>query len=168
MSEQSLMVIMAVFVFVAAVALVIQAGMLFGIFKASRAIQQDVDRITPKMEALMESSRVTIEESRTQITEVTTKANEILDSARKQMARVDDLMADATQRTRRQMDHAEMILDDAMDRAQKTISSVHGGVMRPIREMNAVVAGLRAALQFLTRARGPNPDEVTVDEEMFI
>jgi hypothetical protein len=168
MDEHLLLVIMAVFVTVAAVALVIQAGMLIGIYKASRSVQQNAERLTPKAEALMETSRRAIDDSRAQIVEVTTKANEILDSARKQMARVDDLMSDASVRTRRQMEHAEMVLDDAMDRAQQTIVSVQGGVMKPIREISAVAAGLRAALQFLMRGGRPSPDQVTVDEEMFI
>lgn len=116
----------------------------------------------------MESSRTAIDDSRIQIIAVTTRANDILDSARKQMARVDELLSDAASRSRRQMDHAELILDDALDRAEKTIATVHGGVMKPIREINAVAAGLRAALHFLMRGGRPNPDEVTVDEEMFI
>ena len=168
MDEHLLLVIMAVFVAIAAVALIIQAGMLFGIYKASRAMQQNVDRLTPKVEALVESSKATVDDSRTQIAGITTRANEILDSARTQMARVDELLSDASARTRRQMDHAELVLDDALDRAQKTITTVHGGVMKPIREMNAVATGLRAALHFLMRGGRPNPDEVTVDEEMFI
>jgi len=168
MDEHLLLVIMAVFVGVATVALVIQACMLFGIYKASRAMQQNTQRLTPKVEALMESSRTAIDDSRIQIIAVTTRANDILDSARKQMARFDELLSDAASRSRRQMDHAELILDDALDRAEKTIATVHGGVMKPIREINAVAAGLRAALHFLMRGGRPNPDEVTVDEEMFI
>lgn len=175
MDEHSLLVIMAVFVVVAALALVIQAGMLFGIYRASRAMQQNaarlapkVEALVPKVEALLESSRVAVDDSRTQIIAVTTRANDILDSARKQLARVDEVMADAAARTRRQMDHAEMVLDDAMDRAQQTVASVQGGVMKPIREINAVAAGVRAALHYLMRGGRPSPDQVTVDEEMFI
>jgi hypothetical protein len=168
MDEHLLLVIMAVFVAVASVALVIQACMLFGIYRASRAVQQNVDRLTPKMEALMESSKTAIDDSRTQITAITTRANDVLDATRKQIARVDDLLSDAVVRTRRQMDHAELVLDDALDRAQKTITLVHGGVVRPIREINAVATGLRAAFHFLMRGGRPDPDQVTVDEEMFI
>jgi ABC-type transporter Mla subunit MlaD len=168
MDEHLLLVIMAVFVTVAAVALIIQAGMLFGIYRASRAMQQKVDRLTPKVEALMESSKTAIDDSRIQITAVTTRANDVLDSARKQMGRLDELLSDASVRSRRQMEHAELVLDDALDRAQQTISTVHGGVMKPIREINAVAAGLRAALHFMMRGGRPSPDQVTVDEEMFI
>ena len=168
MDEHSLLVIMAVFVVVASLALVIQAGMLFGIYRASKAMKENADRLTPKVEALVESSKITVDESRTQIQSITTKANDILDSARTQMVRVDELMTDVAARTRRQMDHAEVVLDDAMDRAQETIASVQGGVMKPIREISAVAAGIRAGFHYLMRGGRPSPDQVTVDEEMFI
>jgi uncharacterized protein (DUF2236 family) len=84
------------------------------------------------------------------------------------MARVDEVFSDAATRTRRQMDHAELVLDDALNRAQRTITTVQGGVMKPIREINAVAAGVRAGLHFLMRSGRPSPDQVTVDEEMFI
>ncbi len=168
MDEHTLLVIMSVFVAVAAIALVFQAAMLFGIFKAARAMEQKTADLAPKVEALVDSSRTAVDDSRRQIVEITTRASDILDIAKKQMDRVDDMLADAAIRTSRQLDRAELVLDDAMDRAQETISAVHGGVMKPIREINGVAAGLRAALQFLMRGGRPSPDQATVDEEMFI
>jgi len=168
MDDHSLLVIMAVFVVVASLALVIQAGMLLGIYRASRAMQANAERLTPKVEALVESSRVAVDDSRRQIAAVTTRANDILDTAHKQLIRIDDLLSDAAARTRRQLDHAELVVNDALDRAQETVATVQGGVMKPIREITAVAAGLRAAIQFLTRGVRPSPDRVTVDEEMFI
>lgn len=168
MDEHSLLVIMSIFVAVAAVALVFQAAMLFGIFKAARAMEEKAAHLAPKVEALVESSRIAVDDSRREIAEITTRTSDILDVAKKQMDRVDEMLADAAIRTSRQLDRAELVLDDAMDRAQETISAVHGGVMKPIREINGVAAGLRAALQFLMRGGRPSPDQATVDEEMFI
>jgi hypothetical protein len=45
---------------------------------------------------------------------------------------------------------------------------VHQGILTPIRGITGVAAGVRAALQFLMRGTRPSPDQVTVDEEMFI
>jgi hypothetical protein len=44
---------------------------------------------------------------------------------------------------------------------------VEGGIVKPIREIQAVAAGIRTALLFLTKGR-PNPSRATSDEEMFI
>ena len=84
------------------------------------------------------------------------------------MNRIDELMAEATVRTRKQMVQAEAVLDDAMSRAQDTVALLHGGILKPLREVSGVVAGIRAALRFLSRSGRPSPDRLTVDEEMFI
>ena len=168
MDQQALLIIMAVFVAVAAIALAIQAGMLFGIYKSSRAVQENVSRLMPKIEALTETSTSVLAESKVKIGELSSKTNEILDITRRQLERVDEIMQDATTRARVQFDRAELVIDDAMQRTQETVAIVHSGILKPIREINGVARGLKAALQFLARTGRPNPDEVTVDEEMFI
>ena len=167
MDQNTLLISMVVFTFVAAVALCIQAGFLFGIYRASRSMQEKVIPMLPKVEALVESSKLAVDDSRKQILDMTAKASDILDSTRKQMARVDELMEDATARARIQMDRAEMVLDDTMTRAQETVAAVHGGIMVPLREIQGVTAGVKAALNFLLRGRS-GPGHATADEEMFI
>lgn len=168
MDQQTLLIVMTVFVVVSAIALLIQAGLLFGIYKSSRSLEQNATRLLPKVEALVESSRVAVEDSRRQIVEITTKTSDILDVTRKQLARVDEVMEDATLRARIQLDRAEMVLDDTMNRAQETVALVHGGIMKPLREIQGVAAGLRAAMNYLMRGRNASPATATADEEMFI
>jgi len=189
MDQQTLLVIMAVFTGVAAIALLIQAGLLFGMYKAARTVQEQVTRLTPKVESLMpkieslvpkiealtpkieavmESSRATIDESRIQIKEITIKAQSIMDVAHTQLQRVDALLSDASERTSRQLAHAEVLVEDTLERAHQTVTMVHSGVLKPIREINGVAAGIRAAVQYLTKGMRPTPERLTVDEEMFI
>jgi hypothetical protein len=61
-----------------------------------------------------------------------------------------------------------MVLDDSVSRAHETIATLHGGIMRPLREINGIAAGVRSAISFLTRGNRPSVDRVTTDEEMFI
>ena len=167
MDQQTLLIIMAAFVIVSAIALCIQAGFLFAIFKAVKTMEARTMPLIPKLDALVESSRVAIDDSRLQIRDITQKTSEILDSTRKQLARVDEVMEDAASRARVQMDRAEMVLDDTMNRAQETVALVHSGIMKPLREIQGVSAGVRAALDFLMRGRRNGP-VATADEEMFI
>jgi len=53
-------------------------------------------------------------------------------------------------------------------RAHQTVGVVHDGIMRPLREVSGVAAGLRAALNSITRGNRPTVDRATSDEEMFI
>jgi hypothetical protein len=189
MDQQTLLNIMTVFVIVSALALIVQAGTLLGIYKASRTLEQTVTRMVPKVEvllpkveallpkveamlprveALVESSLGAVEDSRKLIQEVTVKTGAILDSTQKQLARIDDVLEDASGRARIQFDRAELLLDDAMTRAQETVILVHRGVMKPLREIQGVAAGVRSAINFLTRARRADPAHATADEEMFI
>jgi F0F1-type ATP synthase membrane subunit b/b' len=167
MDQQTLLATMTAFVIIAAVALIIQAGFLFGIYKASRGMSDNVTRLLPKIESLIETSRQTIEDSRGQIAEITSKASDILETTRVQLRRIDEILEDASTRAKAQMERAEMILDDAMDRAQRTVALVEGGIVKPLREIQGVAAGIRTAFLFLMRGR-PNPSEATSDEEMFI
>jgi uncharacterized membrane-anchored protein YhcB (DUF1043 family) len=167
MDQQTLLTVMTVFVCVSAVALLIQAGFLFGIYKAARGMQENAQRLMPKVESLLETSRVTIEESRKQIADITAKTSEILDVTRKQVNRVDELLTDASARARTQLDRAEMVLDDAMVRAQRTMAMVEGGVVKPLMQIQGVAAGIRTAFTLLMRGR-PDPAKAHADEEMFI
>ena len=168
MDQQILLILMTVFIAIAAAALAMQAGMLYGIYKNSRVLQENVARLTPKIEAAVEASRAAIDESRARIAEISAKTGEVLDLTRRQLNTVEDLLQDAAGRARVQMDRAEMVVDDAMARIQETVNLVNKGIVRPIREINSVAAGIRAALQFLMRRGRPSPDQVTADEEMFI
>ena len=67
MDQTTLLYIMAGFTCVAAIALVIQACLMFGMYKATVALTERVTAMLPKVEALMDTSRVTIEESRATI-----------------------------------------------------------------------------------------------------
>lgn len=163
-----MLAIMTVFVIVAALALLIQAGLLFGIYKSARGVQTTTERLAPKVEALVESSRVAVDDSRKLIGEVAVKTSEILDCAKKQIYRVDEVLEDAAGRARVQLDRAEMVIDDTMTRAQETVAVVHSGIMKPLREIQGVTAGLRTAIAFFIRGGKRDPAHATADEEMFI
>jgi hypothetical protein len=160
--------LIAVFVAISAAALTFQAAMLYGTYKASRELRDRIVPLTVKVDALVETSRSAVEDARLQMREITIKAGQILDVAREQMETLEDVLEDASVRTRRQLERAEIVVDDALARAQETVELVHRGILTPIRGINGIAAGVRAALYFLLRGTRPSPDQVTVDEEMFI
>lgn len=167
MDQSTLLVIMAGAVSVSAIALVIQACLLFGTFKATRTVRDRVVTLMPKVEALLDTSRAAVDEGRAGIAEIREKSNLLLDSGQKQMQSLQSILGDAEERSRRQFEHMELLIDDTLNRVEETVTLVHKGVMKPIRGITGLAAGIGAALQFLVRGR-TNPGRVTVDEEMFI
>jgi F0F1-type ATP synthase membrane subunit b/b' len=167
MDQTTLLYIMAGFTTVAAIALVIQASLMFGMYKATLSLTERVATMLPKVEALMDTSRVTLEESRATIAEIRQKSNLILDTGHKQIKTLESILSDAAERTSKQMAYAEAVVQDALSRVEDTVGMVHKGVLKPLRGITGIAAGVGAAVQYLLR-RSPNPERATLDEEMFI
>jgi hypothetical protein len=66
------------------------------------------------------------------------------------------------------LERVELVLDDTLSRAHETVATVHDGIMRPLRELNGIAAGVKSALAYLARGNRPSVDQATSDEEMFI
>jgi hypothetical protein len=168
MDQTTLLYVMTAFVIISAIALCIQAGMLAAIYKQTKTLQDTIQPLVPKVESLVESAKGTVDQSKKQITEITTLANDILASTKNQLAMVEEVVVDATARARVQMERVELVLDDTINRAHETVATVHSGIMRPLRELNGIAAGVRTALSVLGRSNRASVDQATSDEEMFI
>jgi hypothetical protein len=123
-----------------------------------------VDRVEP----LADSAIRTVEEVRSQAREIFGKLQQIVETARVQVARVDDLLVDASGRLQAQLDRLDHVVGDTMERAEETTAQLQKTILAPVREINAWVAGLRAALQYLGRRTVSTVERATQDEELFI
>jgi ABC-type transporter Mla subunit MlaD len=168
MSPNALVNVMTAAVVISAIALVAVAVMVFGMFRAITALKEQVSTFLPRAESFLSASEKAVAESRQHIQDVTTKANLILDTTQKQLVRVDEVMGEVTARAKVQMDRVEMVLDDTISRVHETAVQLNSGILKPLRELNGMAAGLRAAFQALLRGGRPNVSQATADEEMFI
>jgi ABC-type transporter Mla subunit MlaD len=155
-------------VIASAVAIVLQALLLVAIYRQTRAIGEQVNMLASKLESTLESAQRAVEQSRRQITEITAKANEVLDAAKAQLVRVDQVLEDATSKARAQLDHVELVLDDTISRVHQTVTALHNAVLRPLKEVAGVAVGLRAAFAHLLKGGRPSVAQATQDDEMFI
>jgi hypothetical protein len=170
-----LLVVLTVFVAVSAIALCIQASLLFGIYKATKALQDQATSMMPQVRSILGKAETTIDESRKNIVEITARANEItvkaselMEMGKVQMTKLDGVITDATQRAKVQLERAELVVDDTMTRVHESVTAVHAGILRPVREIQAVTAGVSAAIQHLLRGGRPSVAQATHDDEMFI
>ena len=162
------MYIMTGFVTVAAVALVLQFFMLFGVYRSIKAIQDKVFPLIPKTQAVLEAAERTIEQSRKNILEITVKANDVMDMTKSQVSKVEGTLSEVTSRLKVQMERIELVLDDSISRVHETVATVHNGIMKPVREVTGVASGIRTAIAHLMRGGRPSVAQATHDEEMFI
>jgi flagellar biosynthesis protein FliQ len=168
MDPSAWVITMTAFVIIAAIAMCIQAGMLIGIYRTIRQMQERVMPLLPKVEGLVEAARTTVDQSRLQLVEMTGKANDILDSTKAQMRKVEEVVDDATSRAKIQLERVEMVMDDTLSRTHETVVAVNAGILKPLREINGIAIGIKTAFAYLSRGGRPNVAEATSDEEMFI
>jgi len=155
-------------VIVSAVAIVFQAILLFAIHRQTKRLGEQVAALAPKVESTLEMAQRTLEQSRKQISDVTAKANEVLDATKTQIVRINDVLEDATSRARVQLDRVELVLDDTISRVHQTVATLHNGILRPLKEIAGVAAGVRAAVSYLFSGGRPTVAQATQDDEMFI
>ena len=168
MNADTTLILLTVFVAITAISFAAQALAMMRLAQTTKEMKERVDAFLPKAEKLIQTAETTLTESKAQINEITVRANEILQITQTQMARVDDLMADASMRAKVQMDRAETVLENTLTRVNDTVNTVHGTILRPIREITGVAAGVKAAVGHLLKGAPANVAQVTTDEEMFI
>ncbi|MGH9631512.1 MAG: hypothetical protein ACRD7E_24670 [Bryobacteraceae bacterium] len=168
MNQETLLLVMTVFVIVSAVALCIQAGLLFGIYKATKSVQEQAVSVLPQVRSILTKAEATVDESRKHVVEITAKANEMMDLGRTQLVKLDSVLTDASSRARVQLERAELVVDDTVSRVHESVTAVHNGILRPIREINGVAAGVKTAVAYFLRGGRPSVAQATQDDEMFI
>jgi uncharacterized protein with PIN domain len=168
MDNQTLLIVLTIFVAVAAIALLIQMGTMLALYLAVRKMQTQVMSIWPEVEKIIGVTRRITENVEKQVEKIGATSSEILATTKQQVHKIDELLNDATTRAKVQIERAEMVLDDTMGRAQETVSILQRTVLRPIRELNGLMAGIRTSIAYLGRGSRPTVDHATSDEEMFI
>jgi ABC-type transporter Mla subunit MlaD len=168
MTDSTLLTVLIVFVAICALSLLGQFLALFGLYKKVKEIHQQTSPLIGKAEATLESAKLTLEDSRKQINELTQKTAKILDSTQAQLAKIDGVVSDASLRAMSQLEKVELVVGDTVDRVQGLIATTHDGLVRPLKELNALAAGVKSGFGFLFGGKKSSVANVTHDEEMFI
>jgi hypothetical protein len=168
MDDHTLLIILTVLVAIVAVSFLAQAIALVGVLFVARDVRTKIMSVWPQIESIIGTSRRTFDLAEKQIASIGASGVAILEVTKQQLAKVDELLSDASTRAKVQMERAEMVMDDTMTKVQETVTVVQRGVLRPVREVHGILAGVRMAIAHLTRGSRPTVDHATSDEEMFI
>jgi F0F1-type ATP synthase membrane subunit b/b' len=168
MENQTLLWVIAGFVVIAGLSMLFQMVAIFGLYRQVKTMQEKVMPLIPRAEGLLEQAQATLATSQAEIKQISAKTHQILDSTRDQLARVEEVVTDASARAKVQLEKAELVLDDTMTRVHETVAVLHGGVMKPLKEINGLVTGVRAGFGTLFSSKRPSIATATQDEEMFI
>lgn len=168
MTEDVFRWVIASGVSLAALSMIVQAFVVFRIFRVSETVSGRVTALSDKAEPVIDSAKRLVDENRPKIANMAAQAEEIVSTARTQVARMDELITETTERAKIRIERIDTVLEDTIDRVQETTAAVQTTILKPVREVNGVISGVRAAVSTLGRKSRASVDSATQDEEMFI
>ena len=129
-----------------------------------------------RAEALMEgaqevtaSANQIIQDARPQIAHISEETVAIVRAGREQVERLGDLLHDAGDRTRVRLEQIDSAVDATVNQIEIASGAVKKAVLRPVREVNGIAAGISAAVSTLMHGQHKSSvASATQDEEMFI
>jgi len=159
------------FVALTAFAVLLQAGLLAGMYLSMR-------KTTAKVESLAEEVKTkvlpTAELAHSMMTELRPKIATVVDNVsvsttmlRTQLERIDVTLTDIVDRTRLQVIRADEFVNSTMEKLEETREVVQRTVVSPVRHISGLMHGLSVGFEaFFGRRRGRN--SVSSQDEMFI
>ena len=166
--------IITIFVVVAAVAIVLQAVILFALYKGLRQTSERMEGIAGRLEQqaspVLTTAAAILEDAKPKLAEITTNLAETSASVRSHVTQVGEATTEIVERARMQAARLDEFVTSAAQKVEATSEILQHKVFSPMRRIRAIVTALNAGLSFLRSnrpARRANGEQVE-DEEMFI
>jgi len=164
----------AVFVCVAAAAILVQAAILVAMFLQMRRTTERMERFTADLESrltpILTRVQILLEDTQPKITEMVADAAHVVYLARAQAQKVDRVFTEASDRLRGQLVRADRIVTGALEAVEDAGSKFSHNVWRPVRQVSALMQGIKVGIDLLRSRRGRRrPEEpLEQEEELFI
>ena len=160
--------LLTLFVGMTAVAIVIQAGVLIGIYFVSKRVCDQVEGFIREARPLLAPMKSITENLRTASAELA----EIGASAKVQFGRVDEMLTDTKEALQAQLERFERASETIIERVTESVGLVQDSVLRPVLQFSNFARGLSRGFDFLFSRRprpatSPRPRDEE-DEDMFI
>lgn len=166
--------LLAVAVVIAALC-VVQTIALFVLVLGFRKMGSRIDSLTASVEEavrsaqpLLQATRELVVDSREKIGLVSQNLLEITELMKNQATRIDDAIEDASQRLRIQVIRIDQLVSSTVTKVEQTTETIQRNVLAPVREISAILVGVRTAVEFLRRRGKVRTERATQEEELFI
>jgi methyl-accepting chemotaxis protein len=166
---------MLLFVIVAAVAIVLQTVILFVLYKVMRQTTSRMESLAVRMEEkttpMLVTAHAILEDAQPKLAEITSNLADSTAVVRSHVAQMAEATGEIVDRARLQAARLDELVSSTVDKIETTTDFVQHTVVGPVRRLHAIVQALSAGLSFLKANRARRKMETSngdVDEEMFI
>jgi len=161
---------------VTSLAVLIQTGVMVGLFLAVKKSSDKMTKIAEdmqrKMEPILSRLQYTLDETQPRLSTIVANAAEITEVAKRQTYKFDRVLSEAIDRMRDQVVRADQILTGALEGLEEAGSEFRRTVWEPVQKATALVRGLQTGIEFLRTIRRPQPPSDrprgSGEEELFI
>jgi ABC-type multidrug transport system fused ATPase/permease subunit len=165
--------LLTAFVGLAALAIVIQMGVLIALYVSSRKASERLQYLSKEME---ENLLPVIRDTKILLAEATPKVREILENftvlsatARQDAERISVTASEITDLVRQKMMQADELVMRTLSRVEATTENVQHAINSPIRQVSGVLTGVAAGLaEFLGSRKLQRRKNAVPRDEMFI
>lgn len=163
----------AIFIVIAAVAIVVQAAILIALYVQLRrlgdALAQVAATVETRLTPVLARVERLLDESQGQLRDIVNDTAEIVRVIKTNGQRFDRVLEEAADRLRLQIIRADHLVTGALEAVEDTGAQLRQSVLGPMRTTIAFVRGVRAGIDFLRgRSRMPERSRETQDEGLFI
>lgn len=166
---------MFVFVIVAAVAILLQMGILYFLYRALRESTSRVEAAVVRMEQqatpVLASTRAILEDAEPKLAEITSNLAETTATVRANVAQMAETTGEIMDRARIQAARLDELVSTTVDKIELTTDFMQHSVIRPVRRIQAIMSAVSAGLSVLRAGRARKKSAENnggPDEEMFI
>jgi hypothetical protein len=166
---------MEFFSIVAAIALVVQVGILIGLFlqlkRTTESINRMVNDLHTRIGPILTRTQILLDDTQPKITSLVDDASHVVYLARAQAQKMDKVFTEASDRLRGQLVRADRILTGTLEAVEDAGTQMRRSFLGPVQKASAVVQGIKVGLDFL-RSRRAHRESVQEgleqEDELFI
>lgn len=165
--------LLTVFVGLAALAIIIQTGVLIALLISSRKASERLQRVSKEMEEnllpMIRDTKILLAESAPKVRELLENLTVLSATVRQDAERISSTANEITDRVRQQAARADELVTRTLNRVEETTATVQHAISSPMRQVSGVLTGVAAGLaEFLGSRKLQQRKNAMPRDEMFI
>lgn len=160
--------LMAIAVAVSSISLLANALASIGTMRAVKKLRDDVAPLVPEIQGTLKSANEAIEQTAKEIHAFVELGQDVLTDIKEQVRHIDTARTEVAEQIRVHGQRLDLVAEDVLGRLQEVVGVFHSSVVKPVREVSGIVAGVRTAVQTFLMGRRSTARRAAHDEEMFI
>jgi hypothetical protein len=170
--DKSSQTLLVVFIAVAAISILMQAGFSMATFFAARKAQKKImdladDVRLHALPAIM-SSRELIQDVTPKLKLITENLTATTVTLRSRADQVGGLVGNVTERAQVQASRVDGMVKGTLDQLTNAVQAIEHGVAKPVRHVNGILNGLRAGMDVMMKKTPTNHNHLDPEDDLFV